>query len=168
METADVTKEDTRVDDSQYAKPLATAASNERVPTDDAQGHSVLAHKYNDRAECPACQGAFTPKRAALISRAIDADDGYISAGGGTACEVAIAAGPTCHALLSALVERHRWTRHGYGRLTCPSCGALASVDDETGRVRRSDQCSPSCPWRMAEEWLECVAGAAIAKAEGK
>jgi hypothetical protein len=33
METADVKKEDPRVDDSQYGAPLATAGPNEQAPT---------------------------------------------------------------------------------------------------------------------------------------
>ncbi len=53
--------------------------------------------------------------------------------------------------ILRILVKRFRWRNQGYDKLVCPSCGALASWDDEL-KIRRVDQCSPSCPWRRAEE----------------
>jgi hypothetical protein len=54
--------------------------------------------------------------------------------------------------ILRILVKRFRWRNQGYDRLICPSCGALARWDDESGQISRTDQCSPSCPWRRAEE----------------
>lgn len=54
--------------------------------------------------------------------------------------------------ILQILVKRFRWRNQGYDKLVCPSCGALASWDADGGSIRRVDQCSPSCPWRRAEE----------------
>src|SRR3990167_1326213 len=46
-----------------------------------------------------------------------------------------------------------RWNDRGYGQLTCRSCGALASMDNDEdgGHFRRIDKCSKSCPWQVAE-----------------
>lgn len=57
-------------------------------------------------------------------------------------------------AMLTKLL-RFRWTRPLYDRLTCTSCGAEAWCDDDTGKVRRREPCSPTCPWRQAEELLQ-------------
>lgn len=59
--------------------------------------------------------------------------------------------------LALAKLMRFQWNDHGYGRLSCRSCGALAEQDfDERGRtLRRIDQCSPSCPWRVADTLLK-------------
>jgi len=50
-----------------------------------------------------------------------------------------------------------RWNDRGYGQLACKSCGALASehYDEAGSHLKRIDQCSRSCPWRQAEEFLE-------------
>lgn len=57
--------------------------------------------------------------------------------------------------ILQLLVARFRWRHQGYDKLVCPSCGALATCDDEDSTIRRIDKCSPSCPWRRAEEAVQ-------------
>lgn len=68
--------------------------------------------------------------------------------------------GPRTHtieSILKTLLLRFRWTnKNTYADLMrCSSCGALASYDYEAGKLTRLDQCSPSCPWRLAEEALD-------------
>lgn len=54
--------------------------------------------------------------------------------------------------IVRALLDRFRWKHHGYERLTCTSCGAEAT--EHEGTIRRREPCSPTCPWRRAEEWV--------------
>lgn len=49
---------------------------------------------------------------------------------------------------------KFRYKHHGYGRLTCESCGAEASVDYDPYKITR-EPCSRSCPWHLAETWLK-------------
>jgi hypothetical protein len=61
--------------------------------------------------------------------------------------------------ILRKLVDKFRWKWEGYGKVSCPSCGAIAYRDfgdnDIPPSFSRIDQCSISCPWRLAEEYLE-------------
>lgn len=68
--------------------------------------------------------------------------------------------GPRIHtieSILETLLKRFRWNgKDMYAdQLKCTSCGALASLDYETGKLTRLETCSPSCPWRLAEEALD-------------
>lgn len=54
---------------------------------------------------------------------------------------------------LRVLVKRDdlRWKHRGYDQYGCSSCGAAARPND-FGVMLRKEACSPSCPWRQAEE----------------
>lgn len=64
----------------------------------------------------------------------------------------------TCREALAKLLTRDlRWKSHGYGKYTCGSCGSLMCVDygdQDQPTTERREPCSPSCPWRQAEEAL--------------
>lgn len=54
-----------------------------------------------------------------------------------------------------------RWRHLGYGRANCTSCGAQRDIDygDNNQKMRETrEKCSPSCPWRLAEEAVEAAA----------
>jgi hypothetical protein len=59
----------------------------------------------------------------------------------------------SCHDVIRGLLK-FRWKSLHYDKLACLSCGAAASIDYDTGKISRVDTCSPSCPWRRAEEVL--------------
>ena len=51
-----------------------------------------------------------------------------------------------------------RWVDKGYGQFTCRSCGALKKVDygdQDIPPSEKTEQCSKSCPWRIAEEAVD-------------
>jgi hypothetical protein len=51
-----------------------------------------------------------------------------------------------------------RWIHRGMGTYNCASCGAQAEAEDTgTGEIRlwRGETHSKTCPWRIADEYLE-------------
>ena len=48
-----------------------------------------------------------------------------------------------------------RWKWMGYGKLHCSSCGSEAYEEGMKTVRLGHEECSISCPWRKAEEFLE-------------
>ncbi len=51
-------------------------------------------------------------------------------------------------------VLKFRYKHHGYGSLTCTSCGARASVDYDPYKITR-EPCSRNCPWQQLEDLID-------------
>lgn len=51
-------------------------------------------------------------------------------------------------------VLKFRYKDHGYGKLTCRSCGAQAEVSYDPYKVTR-EPCSKTCPWHKLEEMID-------------
>jgi hypothetical protein len=65
-----------------------------------------------------------------------------------------------CREYLAVLLARFQWTDRGYGQLTCRSCGAAASENldvEGSDRIKRLEECSRTCPWRLAGETLATI-----------
>ena len=45
-----------------------------------------------------------------------------------------------------------RYKDHGYGSLSCRSCGAKASVNYDPYKITR-EACSKTCPWHLLETY---------------
>ena len=55
--------------------------------------------------------------------------------------------------VLEKLLLRFQYKNHGYGRLTCSSCGAFASEDfDQERGPFKAEPCSDACPWFKAKQ----------------